>query len=417
MGWRLTAALSAAAVVTIAAWTLQRQWQSVRVPAAIDGEHAWKVKLIHFGLRSIETTASVLAAVGIPLWPVRHVAKVGINVLATGLPFSKGSDHLTEVRFDRFAGVPVKVYESKSTLGAKNRPALVYFHGGGFVWFSPDIMDSLSRSIAQELGFVVVSVDYRLAPEHPFPAAYDDCLAVTGHVLREYDSLGVDSQRVLVGGDSAGGNLAAAVAAQLKKRLRMQILIYPMLQAFDFLTPAYVDNREPFVLSPDSVIKCWLRYGNLSSEYLPAFRANRHLHHGIRMKYARHVHSDLIPPYLEVTNRTTLHAPHGDASVSAAVQRTVLDPRYAPLMADSLDDYPDAYIVTAQYDVLRDDGIMYAQRLIESKNVRVKLEHYKDGFHGFFTENASGRFRIPVSATAIEKMITFLKIHVNSDSR
>lgn len=341
---------------------------------------------------------------------------MGFNVLNTGLPLSKGSDSLIQVRYDRFDGVPVKIFEDKSTLGFKNRPAMVYFHGGGFRWFSPDIVDSLSRRIARELGCVVVSVDYWLAPEHPFPVAYDDCLAVTGHVLREHDRLGVDARRVVVGGDSAGGTLAAAVAAQLKKRLRMQVLIYPLLQAFDFLTPAHVDNREPFVLSTDFLTSCWLDYGNLSADYLSAFRANRHLSNEVRRKYARYVHSDLIPAHLEVTNRTTQDAPHCDESISADVERVVLDPRFAPLMADSLDDFPDAYIMTCQYDVGRDDGVIYAQRLRAAKNVRVKLEHHKEGFRAFLALADNDSLSLPIAMTAVEKMIDYLKINLASDS-
>lgn len=97
--------------------------------------------------------------------------------------------------------------------------------------------------ISKVLEIPAVSVDYRLSPEHAYPAALEDCLAVTNHIIENHKQLGVNPNKIIIAGDSAGGNLAAAVALKLKKKIKLQVLIYPVLQAFDFQTPSYRENN------------------------------------------------------------------------------------------------------------------------------------------------------------------------------
>ena len=222
--------------------------------------------------------------------------------------------------------LPIRLYRPS---GAGPFAGLVYFHGGGWVVGDLDTHDSLCHSLAHESGCSIVSVDYRLAPEHRFPAALDDSYAATEWVAANGAELGIDPSRLAVGGDSAGGNLAAAVALLAQERngptLRFQLLIYPVTD-HDFDTASYSDNATGYLLSRDAMRAFW-------DEYVP------------------------------------------DKS-----QRD--DPHASPLRATDLSGQPPAFVLTAGYDPLRDEGVAYARRL-EEAGVPVTHVEYPDVVHGF----------------------------------
>jgi len=136
--------------------------------------------------------------------------------------------------------IPLRIYTPRDAGGDK-LPVLVQFHGGGWVIGDLDSHDNMSRYFANEADIIVVAVDYRLAPEHPFPAGIDDAIAATEWVHANADSIGVDNTKIAVTGDSAGGNMAAVVAQQLKGKIAFQLLIYP---ATDFSETAYASREE-----------------------------------------------------------------------------------------------------------------------------------------------------------------------------
>lgn len=222
--------------------------------------------------------------------------------------------------------LPVRIYTPD---GAGPFPLLMFFHGGGFVVCDLDSHDALARSLCGGAGAVVVSVDYRLAPEAKFPAAPEDCHAATRWAVDNAASIGADGARVAVAGDSAGGNLAAVVAQLAKQRggpaLAHQLLIYPVT-AHDFTTPSYEENAEGYFLTRDMMQWFW--------------------HH-----------------YLE-------RAEDGQ------------DPLAAPLRAKDLSGLPPATVVTAEYDPLRDEGEAYARRLDEA-GVPMQAVRYDGVIHGF----------------------------------
>ncbi len=209
-------------------------------------------------------------------------------------------------------------------------PALLYFFGGGWVLGTIDTADGVSRSLANASGALVVVAGYRLAPEHPFPAAIDDCYAAVRWVAGHAAEIGADPARLAVGGDSAGGNLAAAVALRARAggpALAGQLLVYPNTdQLAD--DQSMRDSGDPFLFNRHSV--AW---------------------------YRRH--------YL--TNP-------GDAA----------NPLASPLRAESLAGLPPALVITAEYDPLRDQGEAYARRLA-GDGVEVELSRYPGMAHGFFT--------------------------------
>jgi acetyl esterase len=197
-------------------------------------------------------------------------------------------------------------------------PVAVYFHGGGFVMGTLETHDPYCRALTTEAGVIVVSVDYRLAPEHKFPAGVEDCLAATEWVLEHVEELGGDGRRVFVAGDSAGATMATVVALLLRdkgvKTLAGQILLYPVTRYCDPPTASYVEMATGYGLTRKGMEWLWGQYLNDASE--------------------------------------------------------AKDFRAAPLMAESLAGLPRAFVVTAEYDVLRDEGQAYARRL-EAEGVDV----------------------------------------------
>jgi acetyl esterase len=208
-------------------------------------------------------------------------------------------------------------------------PALVFFHGGGWVVGNTLTHDALCRALTSEAGIVVASADYRLAPEHAFPAAVDDAYAVTLWVSENAVSIGVDPTRIAVGGDSAGGNLAAVVALMSRDRggpqIALQLLIYP-ITGDDLETPSYHEFANGYMLTREAMAWYWNQY---------------------------------VPDRKERSN-----------------------PYVSPLRANDLSGLPPALVVTAEYDVLRDEAEAYARRLAES-GVAARLLRYDGLIHGF----------------------------------
>jgi acetyl esterase len=222
-------------------------------------------------------------------------------------------------------GTVVRAYRPANSSQAETLPALVYYHGGGWTIGDLDTHDTLCRQLASGGGCAVFSVDYRLAPEAAFPAAIDDCLAATEYVLENANSLAIDPARIAVGGDSAGGNLAAVVALTLKKRLAFQLLIYPC-----------VDQR----MATDSIQRNGQGY-LLTRALMERFRGN--------------------------------YLPN---------ERDKLDWRVSPLLAKSLAGVPPALLLTAGFDPLVDEGRAYAERL-RGEGAQVEYRDYPDMIHGF----------------------------------
>ncbi len=222
--------------------------------------------------------------------------------------------------------LPLRLYRPVSQ---RPLPALLYFFGGGWVLGSIDTADGVSRALANASGALVIVPGYRLAPEHPFPAAIDDCYAALRWVAGHADRIGADPARLAVGGDSAGGNLAAAVTLLARADgppLAGQLLVYPNTDQLADDEPAGGD--DPFLFNRHSV--AW---------------------------YRQHY---LCDP--------------GDAA----------SPLASPLRAESLAGLPPALVITAEYDPLRDQGEAYARRLVD-EGVPAELRRYPGMAHGFFT--------------------------------
>ncbi len=205
--------------------------------------------------------------------------------------------------------------------------AIVWLHGGGWVMGDLEGFEHVCRALANASGRTVVSVDYRLAPEHPFPAARDDALAAVDWALGHGAAqLGYDPARVVVGGDSSGGNLAAVAVRHHAERVEAQLLVYPVTDAA-MTSESYVSAAGADVggLTPETMERCYAAY---------------------------------------------LQGADG------------ADPDVSPLRAPDLSGLPPTFVAVADHDVLREDGVAYAEAL-RMAGVRVELQHYDDMVHGF----------------------------------
>ena len=222
--------------------------------------------------------------------------------------------------------IPIRIYTPENARGL-----LVYFHGGGWVIGSLETHDGPIRSLANAAGCTVISVDYRLAPEHPHPAAVEDCYAATRWAAENARALGADPARLAVGGDSAGGNLAAVTALLARERsgptLCFQLLVYPVTD-HDFDRPSYRENAEGYFLQRQDMQWFWDHYAPSAAE---------------RNAYTA-----------------------------------------SPLRARDLTGLPPAHVITAEFDPLRDEGEAYAARLREA-GVPVSAVRYDGQIHGFFS--------------------------------
>ncbi len=223
--------------------------------------------------------------------------------------------------------LPVRVYTPE---GAGPFPVLVYFHGGGYVIGNLEMVDSICQTLTNGAECVVVSVEYRLAPEHKFPAAIEDGYAATLWVAENAAVINGDVSRIAVGGESAGGNLAAVVALMARDRLQpplvYQLLIYPIAHHSSLSTESRRLYGENYFLTTDTI--AWF-----AQQYLPA----------------------------------------GEDGKNAYI---------SPLLAEDVTNLPPGLIITAEYDPLRDEGEAYGDRL-QKAGAAVKVSRYPDTIHGF----------------------------------
>jgi acetyl esterase len=286
-----------------------------------------------------------LDAAGVP--PIGQSSPQELREQFAAIAFLAGEGARVASVVDReVGGVRSLVYTPE---GEGPFPVLVWIHGGGFVIGNPEMYDQLCRDLAATTPCIVVSLDYRLAPEHKAPAAVDDAFAAVGWVLDHADEIGGDRDRVAVGGDSAGGNLSALAAQHFGSRLVFQLLVYPSTD-LTASSPSIDENAEGYLLTKEGMI--W---------------------------FGEH--------YLE----------------DSVVEPT--DPRVSPIHAsdEAVAAVAPAYVITAEFDPLRDEGEAYAERM-RGLGVDVTADRFDGMIHGFYSMAAL----VPAAQVAIRRSVEHL---------
>lgn len=246
-------------------------------------------------------------------------SRLGTRLFDTDVPVKK----TTDVSAD---GVPVRIYQNSSERGQR---VLIYYHGGGFVLYGLDSHNNVCKRLAAMNNCIVVSVDYRLAPEHTFPAAHEDAFTAIQWVRKNIAEYGGNAANLFVAGDSAGGNLAACMAHRCKKEgipLNGQILIYPWVDG-KLNNPSIDRNGEGYLLTKETMF--WFQ-----QQYTPR-------------------------------------------------KEDQCNPAVSPFYESSFEGLAPAFVLTAQYDPLLDDGFKYFSQLKEAGN-KARYKEYPDLVHGFF---------------------------------
>jgi acetyl esterase len=283
--------------------------------------------------------------------PVSEARKAGEGLkMLAGEPEQVARVEEQKIR-GRAGSIPIRIYSPE---GNGPFPGVVYFHGGGWVIGDLDTHDNICRAIARRAGAVVVSVDYRLAPEHKFPVPLEDCYDATKWVATNAAKLGIDPSRIAVAGDSAGANMATVIAKKLHDEkgptLALQILVYPVTKLNSYDTPSHKEFAEDHFLT-NSAMR-WF-----AENYL-------------------------------------------------ARPEDALNPDASPALISDLRELPPALVITAECDPLRDEGEAYAKRM-EEAGVPVTCTRYAGMIHPFFGMlgvSAGARKAMDQVATAIKNM-------------
>lgn len=246
--------------------------------------------------------------------------------------------------------LPIRVYYPKDA--QPNYPAIVYYHGGGWVVGNLDSHENICRALTNIANCVTISVDYRLAPEHKFPAAVYDCYAAVDYVYDHAEEFQVDQTRIAVGGDSAGGNLAAVISTMVKDKNKpaicFQLLLYPATNILGTPSASMVENAEGYFLTKSTME--WFR----------------------------------------------------DCYINGEVEDT---PLLSPILYEDVRGLPPALVITAEYDPLRDEGEDYAKKLADA-GVEVELTRYDGTIHGFISMAGVidlGKEALEQAGTALKK--------------
>jgi acetyl esterase/lipase len=340
-------------------------------------------------------------------------------------------------------GVSVRVYSPK-LLGKGNKPIMIYYHGGGYSFGSLNTYDEFLFEFVKKLDMIIVAVDYKMTPEYPYPRSINDCHTVTQHVIHNCNELGCDAHKLILAGDSSGGNAAAVMAQRLREeeesqvQPKLQILIYPKTQYVNLRLPSHARySNSSFTGISKAKFHAWsLGITERNTEYdelLFALEENQQLalveDQQLLSKYKTYLDPSRIPEkykldkgyyadYEKIKNEqfTQSQLPRTnilmrDSNINERVKK-LFTRDISPLLADQkyLIGLPKAYFILVEWDELKDEGILYAERLKEA-GVDVKVAFYELGFHGI-VNSVNRMIGFQASRNMQKDLIEYIKLNL-----
>lgn len=374
-------------------------YYSQEIPKGLPDDQLTGLLVSSFGLDTLRFLAYTATFIGMGNSALENL-NGELQRLSSVLPKDEESEKYLEIQDGKIANIPVRIYKPKIH-GNKMTTGVVYLHGGGFTIGSVDQFHPFTLRLAKEANVVLVAVEYRLAPKHTFPAQFHDAYAVVKTLLATGGKYGIDTNRIIVAGDSAGGNLAAAVALKLRdedKHLAAEILIYPTLQFMDFSLPSF-QNHDTRLLSLRQAAEYWSYYMTGTPNMVASFLANNH---------SRHLRNTKYSSYIGIDNKGKRSLPKKPSDgIPVAVLDGLVDYRASPLMAESLKGLPKTLIITCEFDVLKDDGLLYRARLLDA-GVKVTHLNYMS-YHAFLLVQALPYFETEELNQALRDIVDYVK--------
>ncbi|CAB3998409.1 arylacetamide deacetylase-like 4 [Paramuricea clavata] len=307
------------------------------------------------------------------------------------------------------SGIPVKIFRPELAKEGERqyRPGLIFFHGGGLIFGSVNWTCYIQQCImiAQDTKSVVISVEYRLAPEHPFPAQFEDCYSVVNTVTNEPRTFGILNNKIALAGDSAGGQLAAAISLNFAKQNRSselvgQVLIYPLLQLIDTLClPSFQKYKLGFQMDEEQTAYLMsvatTGNGDMKQEYLNG-------------NVTRYFMRTPFWQFLEIpeTSNCEVYKDSANITLPSDFVSKVTDPRFSPLLAKSVEGSPPTLLMIAEYDVLASEGILYGKRL-GAAGVPTVIKVFKT-YHAFLNRLSIPFINTPIAKQGMEDTVNFL---------
>ncbi|XP_028716892.1 arylacetamide deacetylase-like 4 [Peromyscus leucopus] len=389
-------------VLGVHVWVLVDHLLTIDVPPTIT--HPLKFRILHYLFHLTITWGTILEKMNICSMPSffcfmqdTFVSKKSLGVFVKDL---------------RFGTIPVRLFQPKAA-SSKPRRGIIFYHGGGAVLGSLDGYHNLCTFLARETDSVLLSVGYRKLPYYHHPASLLDCMNASIHFLKSPEAYGVDPSQVVLCGDSIGGAAAVIISQTLVGRadlpkIRAQILIYPVLQTLYFQSPSKLQNANVPFLTKDFMMNCLCKYLAIDPSWKDAMLTGACMPPSVWKKYEKWLGPDNIPKMF----RSKYQQPESPAPFNEAAYletKHTLNTDISPLIADDkiIAQVPEAFIVTLQWDFIRDDALLYKKRL-EDQGVPVTWYHV-DGFHGcaIFFDNKF--FSFPCSLDVVNAVVSYIK--------
>ncbi|XP_044523093.1 arylacetamide deacetylase-like 4 [Gracilinanus agilis] len=309
--------------------------------------------------------------------------------------------------------VPVRLYQPKAT-SASLRKGMIFIHGGGMLIGSLDTYNSLCCFLARETNSVVLSIGYRLAPEHRHPSALNDCMAASVHFLRNLETYGVDPLCVTICGDSAGATIVASVCQILVTKpdlpkIRAQILIYPLIQMVNFHLPSYEYYKNTLFLTKRVCLTCVFHCFDIDFFWKTAVLNGAHLPPEMRDEYEERMDVHNIPErFRKKDYKPKSPGPFNESAYLETKQ--LFWAMNSPLFADKdiIAQLPETLLISCEFDVLRDDTMLY-KKILEEQGVPAHWHHIEDGFHGVLSTFDKKVFAFPCALKILNIIVDFIK--------